>query len=127
MSAPTVTGIAQLAITVEEVERSTAFYRDVVGLKFLFSAPPGLAFFDCAGTRLMLASRATGGPTHSHPVIQFRVASAREFAAALVERGVPLHKEPHVIAKLPHADLWLAYVSDPDGHIVGFMSEEKGV
>ena len=126
MSAPVVTGIAQLAVTVENLERSAAFYRDVVGLKFLFSAPPGLAFLDCAGTRLMLATEATGGPTHAHPVIYFRVASVREFAAGLVERGIPLHKEPHVIAKLPHADLWLAFVLDPDGHLVGFMSEEKG-
>ena len=119
-----VTGIAQLAVTVAEVERSTAFYRDVVGLKFLFSAPPGLAFLDCGGTRIMLSTEATGGPTHAHPVIYFRVESVREFSAALVARGVPLHKEPHVIAKLPHADVWLSFVLDPDGHLVGFMSEE---
>lgn len=119
-----VTGIAQLAVTVSSVEASVAFYRDVVGLKFLFSAPPGLAFLDCAGTRLMLATEATGGPTMAHPVIYFRVGSARAFSAGLAARGVPLHKEPHVIAKLPHADLWLSFVLDPDGHLVGFMSEE---
>ena len=118
------TGIAQLAVTVDELDRSLAFYRDVVGLKFLFQAPPGLAFLECAGTRLMLATRETGGPTHAHPVIYFRVESVREFAAALAGRGIPLHKEPHVIAKLSHADLWLAFVLDPDGHLVGFMSEE---
>jgi len=122
---PSVTGIAQLAMTVENVERSIAFYRDVVGLKFLFTAPPGLGFLECGGTRLMLSTRESGGPTEAHPVVFYRVASVRDAAADLTARGVPLHKEPHVIAKLPHADLWLAFILDPDGHLVGFMSEEK--
>jgi methylmalonyl-CoA/ethylmalonyl-CoA epimerase len=121
-----VTGVAQLAMTVADVERSVAFYRDVVGLKFLFTAPPGLGFLDCGGTRLMLATRESGGPTEAHPVVFYRVASVREFVAGLVARGIPLHEEPHVIAKPPHADLWLAFILDPDGHLVGFMSEEKG-
>src|SRR5687768_14248993 len=37
--------IGQVAITVGNVERSTTFFRDVLGLKFLFAAGPNLAFF----------------------------------------------------------------------------------
>ncbi len=125
MSFP-VTGIAQVAMTVGNVERSVAFYRDVVGLKFLFLAPPGLGFLECGGTRIMLATKESGGPEEAHPILYYRVASVREAAADLKARGVALHKDAHVIAKLPHADLWLAFVIDPDGHLVGFMSEEKG-
>ncbi|HJQ99796.1 MAG TPA: VOC family protein [Candidatus Polarisedimenticolaceae bacterium] len=120
-----VKGVAQLAMTVGNVERSVAFYRDVVGLKFLFTAPPGLGFLECGGTRLMLATRESGGPDEAHPAVYYRVDSVRDAAADLTARGIALHKEPHVIAKLPHADLWLAFILDPDGHLVGFMSEEK--
>jgi catechol 2,3-dioxygenase-like lactoylglutathione lyase family enzyme len=58
MSAATaaeITGLRQIALTVSDVGRSTAFYRDALGLSFLFAAGPTLAFLDVGGVRLMLA------------------------------------------------------------------------
>lgn len=124
MSGTGVTGIVQLAVSVSNLDRALAFYRDVVGLKLLFTAPPGLAFLDCAGTRIMLATPEAGGDTPAHPIIYFRVPSVRDTAANLVAGGIALKEEAHVVAKLPHADLWLAAILDPDGHLVCFMSEE---
>lgn len=50
---PAITGIGQIAIACHDVRRATAFYRDVVGLPFLFETT-GLAFFRCGDVRLML-------------------------------------------------------------------------
>jgi methylmalonyl-CoA/ethylmalonyl-CoA epimerase len=65
-------GIGQLAIPVADLDRAVVFYRDVLGLRFLFQAPPGLAFLECGGVRLMLAQRQTD-PAAPAGVIYYRV------------------------------------------------------
>jgi len=56
--------IGQIAITVKDVERAVHFYRDALGMRFLFQAG-GLAFFDCGGVRLMLS--VPEKPEYNHP------------------------------------------------------------
>ena len=56
MVAPALQRIHQVSIRATDTARAVAFYRDTLGLKLLFQAPPQLAFFDCAGVRLMLRS-----------------------------------------------------------------------
>jgi methylmalonyl-CoA/ethylmalonyl-CoA epimerase len=46
--------IGQIAVPVSDIDRAIAFYRDILGMRFLFKAPPGLGFFDCNGVRLLL-------------------------------------------------------------------------
>ena len=116
-------GIAQVAITVKDMDRAIAFYRDVLGLPFLFTAPPGLAFFQCDKTRIMLANDEASGGLSSCVLLYFRVPDVRATAATLATRGVPLDSEPRIIAALAHDDVWLAFVKDPDGNLVGLMSE----
>src|SRR6187431_1620599 len=90
-------GIAQLAYSVRDLGRSIAFYRDTLGLRFLFEAPPALAFFDCGGVRLMLSAQ-PGEESASHPIVYFRVPDIHVAVAELRRRGAAIDSEPHVIA-----------------------------
>jgi catechol 2,3-dioxygenase-like lactoylglutathione lyase family enzyme len=121
-----VSRIGQIAFTVSDLPRAVAFYRDVLGLRFLFEAPPSMAFFDCGGTRLMLAPPEREGAAAGqqfNSVLYFTVADIAAAARALGERGVAFEQPPHVVARLPAADLWMAFFRDPDGHLLALMSE----
>ena len=115
--------IGQIAIAVKDLGKAVAFYRDVLGLPFLFEAPPHLAFFDCGGVRLMLTL--PDKPEYDHPasVIYFKVRNIQETAAVLKSRGVSFESEPHLIARMPNHDLWMAFLRDPEQNLIGVMSE----
>jgi methylmalonyl-CoA/ethylmalonyl-CoA epimerase len=117
------TGIGQLAIPVSDLERALAFYRDTLGLRFLFQAPPGLAFLDCGGVRLMLAQNQEGEPPAPAGVIYYRVADLDAAYRTLGERGVPFVGQPHLIARLPDHELWMLFLRDPDEHLLALMAE----
>lgn len=118
-----VQSLGQVALSVSDVAVSTAFYRDAVGLRFLFSAGPTLAFLDIDGIRLMLSlpegDLTPGGGT----VLYLKVADIRAAHAAMSSRGVPFVDEPHLIAPMPDHDLWMCFFRDPDQHTVALMCE----
>jgi catechol 2,3-dioxygenase-like lactoylglutathione lyase family enzyme len=118
--------IGQIAIPVADVERATAFYRDVLGMRFLFSAPPALAFFDCGGIRLMLDSAAPAGTERHSSIIYYRVMDLDAAYEALRTWGVAFEAAPHLIARMPDHELWMAFLRDPDGNLIGLMSERRG-
>jgi len=121
-----VTRIGQIAMTVGDLPRAVAFYRDVLGMRFLFEAPPAMAFFDCGGVRLMLSLPEQAGPAAGQQfgaILYYAVDDIQEAAAALEARGVRFEQAPHVVARLPHADLWMAFLRDADGHLLAIMSE----
>ena len=93
-------------------------------MSFLFQAPPGLAFFDLNGVRLMLdaPARAQAGKSS---VIYYKVADLGAAFTTLSNRGVRFEATPHLIAKLPDHDLWMAFFRDPDNNLLGLMSEVK--
>ena len=95
----------------------------MLGLPFLFEAPPHLAFFDCGGVRLMLTIPEKPEFDHPASVIYFRVPNMQETAAVLKSRGVSFDSEPHLIAKMPNHDLWMAFLRDPEKNLIGVMSE----
>jgi methylmalonyl-CoA/ethylmalonyl-CoA epimerase len=117
-----ITGLAQVALSVKDIDRATSFYRDVLGLPFLFSAPPGLAFFQVGPTRLML-SAVPEGDSGSHGILYYAVADIQAAFAAVTGRGAVAKEQPRMIAKVSGREVWLAAIEDPDGHIVGLMSE----
>jgi predicted enzyme related to lactoylglutathione lyase len=117
-----ITGLAQVALSVKDLEAATAFYRDVLGLPVLFSAPPGLAFFQVGPTRLMLTSSGDG-EVGSHGILYYAVADMQAAFAAVVGRGAAAKEPPRMIAKVGGREVWLAAIEDPDGHVVGLMSE----
>lgn len=117
--------IGQIALPVGDLERAIAFYRDALGMRFLFQAPPGLGFFDCGGVRLMLdvPAKAQGG--HNASVIYYKVPDLQAAFATLSARGVIFEAKPHLIAKLPDHELWMAFFRDPDGNLLALMSEVR--
>ena len=124
--APTKPGLAQIgqiAIAMKDLPRAVAFYRDVLGLPFLFEAPPKLAFFDCAGVRLMLSEPEKPEFDHPASIIYYRVMNMQETVAVLKSRGAVFESEPHLIAKMPNHDLWMAFLRDPERNLIGLMSE----
>jgi methylmalonyl-CoA/ethylmalonyl-CoA epimerase len=130
MSTPSPTGaeishIGQIAIPVSDLERAVAFYRDTLRLRFLFQAPPGLAFFDVGGVRLMLDAPAGAVTDRTSSVIYFKVPDIHSAFRALSARGVPFEREPHHIAKLADHDLWMGFFRDPDGNLLALMSEVR--
>jgi methylmalonyl-CoA/ethylmalonyl-CoA epimerase len=121
-----VSRIGQIAFTVSDLPRAVAFYRDVLGLRFLFEAPPSMAFFDCGGTRLMLAPPEREGALAEHQfnsILYYAVADIEAAARTIGERGVVFEQPPHIVARLPGADLWIGFFRDPDGHLLALMSE----
>ena len=116
--------VAQIAITVRDLERAKTFYRDLLGLRWLFDAPPGMSFFQCGETRLMLAPP-QGPETSGVAIVYYQVDDIEAAHRALAGEGVAFESEPHFIARLGERDLWLAICRDPDGHMVGLMAERE--
>jgi methylmalonyl-CoA/ethylmalonyl-CoA epimerase len=114
--------ICQIAIPVRDVGRSLQFYRDVLGLRFLFEAP-NVAFFDCDGIRLMLGASGVPEFQPSTSVVYFAVRDVPEACQRLEARGVRFRESPHVVAILEYREIWLAAVEDPDGNVIGLMAE----
>ena len=116
--------IYQISIRTADTARAVAFYRDALGLKLLFHAPPRLAFFDCGGIRLML-SPAEPEFDHQGSVIYFAVDDIKASHATLATAGVTFRSEPHMIAKLPDREVWIADFIDSEGNVLALMSEPR--
>ena len=115
--------IGQIAVVAHDVARATRFYRDVLGLPLLFEAPPGLAFFDCGGVRLMISAPEGSGEAGQSSILYYEVADIRHAHATLVERGATFVDEPHVVAALGANDLWMTFLRDSEENLLAIMSE----
>ena len=116
--------IGQIAVPVRDIERAIQFYRDTLGMRFLFQAPPGLGFFDLDGVRLMLDGPA-GAQAGNSSVIYYKVPDLHAAFTTLSQRGVQFEAKPHLVAKLPDHELWMAFFRDPDHNLVALMSEVR--
>ena len=115
--------IGQIALTVRDLDRAVAFYRDTLGLPFLFQVP-NLAFFDCGGIRLMLSPGENPAETFSS-VLYYKVQDIQQAHQALMARGANFDQPPHLIAKMPDHELWMAFFRDPDRNLLAIMSEVR--
>ncbi len=115
--------IGQIALTVGDLDRAIQFYRDTLGMQFLFQAP-NLAFFDCGEVRLMLSIAEKPGEVFTS-VIYYKVNDIQKAAETLSGRGVSFEGQPHLIAKMPDHDLWMAFFRDPDRNLLALMSEVR--
>lgn len=116
--------IGQIALNAHDVSRATAFYRDVLGMRFLFEFPPKLAFFDCGGIRLMI-SLPEDGFDHPGSVLYYKVDDIRAAYEEIKGRGAEFLGEPHLIAKMPDHELWMAFLKDTEGNTLALMSEVR--
>ena len=114
--------IGQIAINAHNLERATAFYRDTLGMRYLFTAGD-LAFFDCGGIRLMLSL--PDKPEFDHPssILYFKVADIQQAHAALAARQVRMGEPPSLVARMEKYDLWLASFYDSEDNLLALMSE----
>ena len=113
--------IGQIALTVSDLARARRFYQDVLGMQFLFDAGT-MAFFQCGAVRLMLGTAEEPGPIGG-TILYYKVRDLRQAYASLVQQGVGFLQPPHLVAKMPDHDLWMAFLKDPDGNALGLMCE----
>lgn len=122
---PALAEIGQIALTVRDVSQTTAFYRDVLGLKVLFSPGPNLAFLAAGGVRLMLSTPQGHGEPGKNSILYFKVDDITATHRAIVERGAQNEREPQLTARMPDHELWIGFVRDPDDNLIGLMSEVR--
>jgi predicted enzyme related to lactoylglutathione lyase len=117
--------IAQIAITVSDVPKALAFYRDILGLQFLFSPAETLAFLQAGDVRLMLSTPQGAGPVGKNSILYFSVHDIEGTHADLVAKGAASERSPQLAARMPDHELWIGFLRDPDGNLVGLMEEKR--
>ncbi len=113
--------IGQIAITVDDLARSRNFYQNILGMKFLFDAG-SFSFLKCGKIRIMLATPEEPTP-RGGTILYFIVHDIQAVYAALREQGVVFLQTPHLVARMPDHDLWMAFLTDPDDNKIGLMCE----
>jgi methylmalonyl-CoA/ethylmalonyl-CoA epimerase len=124
-ASPLLARVGQIAVNARDLERAVAFYRDVLGLRFLFQAPPQMAFFECGGVRLLLGVAEKPADDHLSSVLYFQVADIGAAHDQLAARGVVFVGKPHSVARLADHDLWLAFFRDSEDNTMALMSEVR--
>lgn len=115
--------IGQLAVPVADLDRAVKFYRQELGMDFLFKVT-NMAFFDCGGIRLMLALPEEGEAAAGRSsIVYFKVQDIEAASVALKERGVNLVGRPHVVAEMEDHALWMNFFEDSEGNLMALMSE----
>jgi methylmalonyl-CoA/ethylmalonyl-CoA epimerase len=120
---PEITGIGQVGLFVADLDRAVAFYRDALGLRFLFQAPPGMAFFQCGEVRLLLGLPEGDAGAAVSPLVYFRVADIERAHRALAGRGVEFERPPHLLHRAADHELWMAVFKDTEGNTLHLMAE----
>lgn len=116
--------IGQIAITVSNVDSALGFYQEILGLPLLFRVGEGMAFLQAGDVRLLLTTPQGAGAVGANSILYFRVNDLEGMYAGLVARGATPDTAPHLVAKMPDHELWMAFVRDPDGNLVGLMEEK---
>jgi predicted enzyme related to lactoylglutathione lyase len=116
------TRIGQIAVNVHDVDRATAFYRDVLALPHLFRAGH-LSFFNCGGVRLMLSPPEKPEFDHAGSILYFQVEDIHAAFQRLKSAGVKFEDEPHLIARMPTHELWMSFFRDTEGNLLALMNE----
>ena len=120
---PTLNQIGQVFVNVKDLDRAIAFYRDILGMTFLFQAPPNMAFFDCGGIRIMLGIADRPDLNHPASIIYYKVDDIERVYEVFKARGVDFVVKPHLVAAMPTYDLWLADFKDSEDNLLALMSE----
>jgi methylmalonyl-CoA/ethylmalonyl-CoA epimerase len=121
----TLSKIRQIALPVRDIAEATRFYRDTLGMRHLFDAPPALSFFDCGGVQLMLAGPAGQGKDgkQQHAVVFYDVSDIKATHARIKSSGARSLEEPRVITRMNGREIWISSISDGQGNVVGLMSD----
>lgn len=120
-----VSKIGQIAITVSDVEKALTFYRDILGLDFLFSPSENLAFLQCGEIRIMLSIPQGSGEVGKNSILYFSTIEIETAYRKMVAAGAEVEREPQLAAKMPDHELWIGFLKDPDGNLVALMEEKR--
>jgi methylmalonyl-CoA/ethylmalonyl-CoA epimerase len=118
-----ISSIGQIALAIADLGRSVSFYRDTLGLQFLFETS-NMAFFDCGGVRLMLSKSEIPESTYSS-IIYYKTDDIQRTAETLKQKGVVFESSPRMIARMPDHELWMAFFRDSEGNLLALMSEVR--
>ena len=117
--------LGQIAMVIHDLDRAVAFYRDSLGMRLLFQVPPKMAFFDCGGVRLMLSLPEETEFDHPGSILYYKVDDLQGTWETLRSRGVELLRDPHLLARMPDHELWMAFFKDSEGNTLALMSEVR--
>lgn len=117
--------LGQIAVTVGDVSKTLTYYRDILGLKFLFSPNPNLAFLTAGSIRIMLSTPQGSGAVGANSILYFKVTDIETTYTAIVARGGISERAPQLTARLPDHELWIGFLRDPDGNLIGLMEEKR--
>lgn len=117
--------IGQIALVVSNIQKALAFYRDILGLTYLFEAGPDLGFLMAGDIRIMLTHPEAEFKPGKSSTLYFKVNNVNSAQAEFISKGAAREGEPHLVAKMPDHELWMAFLRDPDGNLVGLMEERR--
>jgi len=115
--------IGQIGLTVRDLARAKDFYQNTLGMRFLFDAGT-MAFFQCGGIRLMIGLSEDPVPIGG-TILYFKVSDIQKVHDVLKEKGVAFVQPPHLVARMPDHELWMAFLKDTEGNTLGLMSEVR--
>jgi catechol 2,3-dioxygenase-like lactoylglutathione lyase family enzyme len=116
--------IGQIFVRAQDLDRAVRFYRDTLGMPFLFQVPR-MAFFQCGPTMVMLGIAETGDLDHAASLIYYLVPDIALAHTTLRGRGVEFITEPHLVHRAPDYELWLADFRDSEGNVLALMDRKR--
>jgi len=120
-----ISGIRQIAVTVSDTEKALAFYRDILGLEFLFAPNANLAFVQAGDVRIMLSTPQGAGTIGANSILYFAVTDIESAFDEFLSKGAASERPPALAAKMPDHELWIGFLKDPDDNLVGVLEEKR--
>jgi methylmalonyl-CoA/ethylmalonyl-CoA epimerase len=118
------TSLQQVSVNVHDLPRAVAFYKEKLGVRHLFDGGPHMSFFACEmGVRLMLAIPEKPEFDHKSSILYFKVEDIEAAHRDLKDRGVAFRDPPHVVARLPGWEVWMAFFDDSEGNLLAITTE----
>jgi catechol 2,3-dioxygenase-like lactoylglutathione lyase family enzyme len=121
--------IHQIAVYARDLDEAISFYQDILGAQYLAKFdPPGLAFFDFSGVRLLLEN---AGPKAT---LYFWVEDIDAAFDELSAKGIKFTTEPQLVHRdqaglfgKPNEEEWMAFFSDPSGNTLAIAARKAGL
>jgi catechol 2,3-dioxygenase-like lactoylglutathione lyase family enzyme len=120
-----ISGIRQIAVTVSDTETALGFYRDILGLEFLFAPNADLAFVQAGDVRIMLSTPQGAGRIGANSILYFLVTDIERVYRECLSKGADSERPPALAAQMPDHELWIGFLKDPDGNLVGLLEEKR--
>ena len=112
--------LVQVALTCRDLERARTFYRDALGLPFLFEAG-NMLFFQLEGLRLLIGREENPGSAIGGSVLYFDAPDIDALGAALEARGIVFLRPAETVQRTETHELKLRAFKDPDGNALALM------